>query len=74
MNYTVQGAAGEPRAPTGKLLHRTKDAQQILSISNSTFYRLVAAGKLKVVRIGASSYVPDESIRTFLTSLVQEAA
>ncbi|MCJ2069168.1 DNA-binding protein [Methylobacterium sp. J-030] len=74
MNYTVQGAAENLRAPTGKLLHRRKDAQNILSTSNTTFHKLVNEGKLKVVHIGTASYVTDESLRSFLNSLEQEAA
>ncbi|WP_267360752.1 MULTISPECIES: helix-turn-helix domain-containing protein [unclassified Methylobacterium] len=74
MNYTVQGAAGEPRASTGKLLHRRKKAQEMLDTSNTTFHRLVNEGKLKVVHIGASSYVTDESLRAYVASLMMEAA
>lgn len=74
MNAVVQGAAGEPRAPTGKLLHRRKKAQEMLDTSNTTFHRLVNEGKLKVVHIGASSYVTDESLRAYVASLMMEAA
>lgn len=74
MNAMVQGAAGDLRAPTGKLLHRRKDAQNILSTSNTTFHRLVEQGKLKVVHIGRSSFVTDESLRAYVQSLMQEAA
>ncbi|MGH1571374.1 DNA-binding protein [Methylobacterium sp. P31] len=74
MNAVVQGAAGDLRAPTGKLLHRRLDAQHTLSVSNTTFHRLVEQGKLKVVHIGRSSFVTDESLRAYVASLVQEAA
>ena len=74
MNYTVQGAAGNLRAPTGKLLHRRKDAQHSLSISNTKFHELVNEGKLKLVHQGRASFVPDESLRAYVQSLMQEAA
>ncbi|WP_267427095.1 DNA-binding protein [Methylobacterium sp. GC_Met_2] len=74
MNAVVQGAAGDLRASTGKLLHRRLDAQHTLSVSNTTFHRLVEQGKLKIVHIGRASYVTDESLRSFLNSLEQEAA
>ena len=74
MNFSVQGAAADLRAPTGKLLHRRKDAQNILSTSNTTFHRLVEQGRLKVVHIGRSSFVTDESLRAYVASLVKEAA
>lgn len=74
MNAMVQGGAGDLRPSTGKLLHRRKDAQNILSTSNTTFHRLVNEGKLKVVHIGSSSYVTDESLRAYVQSLMMEAA
>ena len=74
MNYNVQAAQGDLRASTGKLLHRRKDAQNILSTSNTTFHRLVEQGKLKVVHIGRSSFVTDESLRAYVQSLMMEAA
>jgi len=74
MNFSVQGAPGHLCAPTGKLLHRRKDAQHALSIGNTKFYELVNEGKLKVVKIGSASFVPDESLRAYVASLVQEAA
>jgi hypothetical protein len=74
MNVMVHGAAAELRAPTGKLLHRRLDAQHTLSVSNTTFHRLVEQGRLKVVHIGRSSFVTDESLRAYVASLVQEAA
>jgi hypothetical protein len=74
MNGAVQGAAGDLRAPSGKLLHRRLEAQHTLSVSNTTFHRLVEQGKLKVVHIGRSSFVTDASLRAYVASLVQEAA
>lgn len=69
-----QGAAGDLRAPAAKLLHRRKDVQDALSIGHSKFYDLVAQGRLKIVKIGTFSYVPDDSLRSFLNSLEMEAA
>lgn len=74
MNGAVQGAAGDLRAPSGKLLHRRLEAQHTLSVSNTTFHRLVDQGKLKVVHIGRSSFVTDASLRAYVASLVQETA
>ncbi|MCJ2126675.1 helix-turn-helix transcriptional regulator [Methylobacterium sp. J-077] len=74
MNYSVQAAQGDLRPSTGKLLHRRKDVQDALSIGHDTFYKLVAKGKLRTVKIGAATLVPDDSLRSFLNSLEQEAA
>ncbi|MCJ2060114.1 helix-turn-helix domain-containing protein [Methylobacterium sp. J-048] len=74
MNYNVQAAQGDLRQSTGKLLHRRKDVQDALSIGHDTFYKLVARGKLRTVKIGAATLVPDDSLRSFLASLEMEAA
>jgi hypothetical protein len=74
MIEVAQAAQGYLRAPTGKLLHRRMDAQQALSIGTTKFYELVNEGKLKIVKIGSASYVPDESLRAYVASLMREAA
>ncbi|MCJ2051003.1 helix-turn-helix transcriptional regulator [Methylobacterium sp. J-070] len=74
MNYSVQAAQGDLRPSMKKLLHRRKDVQDALSIGHDTFYKLVARGKLRTVKIGAATFVPDDSLRGFLRSLEQEAA
>lgn len=74
MNAVVQGAAADLRASEDKLLHRRLDVQRRLSASNTTFHRLVKSGKLKLVHIGRSSFVTDESLRAYVQSLMMEAA
>ena len=74
MNSVFRRAQGDLRASTGKLLHRRKDVQDALSIGHDTFHKLVARGKLRTVKIGAATFVPDDSLRGFLRSLEQEAA
>lgn len=74
MNISVQAARGDLRPSTGKLLHRRKDVQDALSIGHDTFYKLVARGKLRIVKIGAATFVPDDSLRAFLVAIEQEAA
>jgi hypothetical protein len=70
----VRAAQGDLRLSKGKLLHRRKDVQDALSIGHDTFYKLVAKGKLRIVKIVAASFVPDESLRAFMASLETEAA
>lgn len=74
MNMSVQAAQGDLRLSKGKLLHRRKDVQDALSIGHDTFYKLVGRGKLRTVKIGAATFVPDDSLRSFLASLETEAA
>ncbi|WP_267358707.1 MULTISPECIES: DNA-binding protein [unclassified Methylobacterium] len=74
MNMNVQAAQGDLRLSKGKLLHRRKDVQDALSIGHDTFYKLVAKGKLRTVKINTATFVPDDSLRSFLASLETEAA
>lgn len=75
MNFhRVQAPQGDLCASRGKLLHRRKDAQHALSISNTKFHELVNEGKLKLVHQGRASFVPDESLRAYVQSLMMEAA
>lgn len=71
---TNQTAQGDLRASTAKLLHRVSDVKQMLGIGHTTAYRLIGEGKLKVVKIGAATRITDESVRTYVASLMQEAA
>jgi excisionase family DNA binding protein len=69
----VQAPQQELRASTGRLLHRRLDVLDMLQIGNTTFYRLVAEGKLEVVKIGTATRVTDESVQALIMSL-REAA
>ena len=56
------------------LLHPIPEARGILGgIGNSKFYGIVAAGQLKLVKIGSRSFVTDDEIRRYVATL-QEAA
>jgi excisionase family DNA binding protein len=51
----------KPLRPFVKL-YRVADAMEQLSVSRATLYRLVAAGKLRLVKIGGASRITAESI------------
>jgi excisionase family DNA binding protein len=46
-----------------------KEAGRILSISRSTVYELIAAGRLEVVHIGRSVRVPLDALTTYVQTL-----
>jgi excisionase family DNA binding protein len=57
-----------------QMIYRPKQAQAVLGISTSTFYRLVAAGELKLIKLTArSSGVRAESIQAFIERRQNEA-
>ena len=69
-----QAAQADLRPSMLKLLHRPNEVREALGIGNTTLYRLIGEGKLKVVKIGASTRITDESLRAFAAALEMEAA
>jgi len=51
-----------------KLAYSIKEACKATSLSRTTIYSHVAAGRLRVVRIGGRTIVPAESLRAFLST------
>jgi excisionase family DNA binding protein len=52
----MEGRSGARRA------HRVKDACQTLGISSATLYRLAAVGKIKLIKIGGRTLIPEAEI------------
>ncbi|WP_261537178.1 helix-turn-helix transcriptional regulator [Burkholderia multivorans] len=51
-------------------LYKVHEVTRLLSISRSTVYRLVCAGKLRLVKIGArSSFITAESVDALLAEI-----
>jgi excisionase family DNA binding protein len=57
------------RNAPARLAYSPHEGAQILSISRSKFYELVAAGDLKVVKLGARTLVPHSELVRFFASL-----
>jgi excisionase family DNA binding protein len=51
------------------LLYRPREAAALLGISRATLYRLVAAGRLRAVRIGRAALIPREELARFVREL-----
>ncbi|VWD51564.1 helix-turn-helix domain-containing protein [Burkholderia contaminans] len=57
-----------PAAPAK--LYKVREVMRQLSISKTTVYRLVGAGKLRLVKIGTRpSYITAESVDAFLAEI-----
>jgi excisionase family DNA binding protein len=52
-----------------QLLHTPEQAADVLSISRTRVYELMAAGDLKSVKLGRSRRIPDTALRAFVDSL-----
>ncbi len=60
----------QPAAPAPVKLYKVREVMRQLSISKTTVYRLVGAGKLRLVKIGTrSSYITTESVDAFLAEI-----
>ena len=49
-----------------RLLYRISEAADILGISRSTLYRLIASGELLVIRVGSAPRIPAKVLQRFV--------
>lgn len=56
-----------------KELLTPREAAEVMSVSRSRVYELVASGRLRSVRIGRSRRVPAQAITDFIAGLEAEA-
>ncbi|CAG7845786.1 hypothetical protein USB125703_02061 [Pseudoclavibacter triregionum] len=57
-----------------RLLHPIPEAVKISGLSRSTLYNFIAAGELKVTKVGRRSYIADAELKRFIAALVGEGA
>lgn len=58
----------------GKLLYRVPEAAEIISVSRSRMYELLASGEVASVRVGSSRLVPAEALEQFAEQLMSNGA
>ena len=49
-----------------RLLYRIDEAADILGVSRSTLYRLIASGELLVIRVGSAPRIPAKVLQRFV--------
>lgn len=54
-------------SPTEAITYRLNDLPRVAGISRSAAYSLVKQGRLKLVKVGASSLITAESLRQLLS-------
>jgi excisionase family DNA binding protein len=52
-----------------RALYSPKETENILGVSHATLYRMIAAGKLDAVKIGAATRITGDSIERCLAGL-----
>ncbi|MCR4464824.1 helix-turn-helix domain-containing protein [Burkholderia sp. SCN-KJ] len=63
-------AQTQPAAPAPVKLYKVREVMRQLSISKTTVYRLVDAGKLRLVKIGTHlSFITAESFDAFFAEI-----
>ena len=65
---------GNLRAPQEKLAYSIDDAAYATSLSRASIYNLIGQKRLRIIKYGAKSLIPGDSLHDFLASLEQEAA
>jgi excisionase family DNA binding protein len=65
MNITTTALPAQRRA------YSFREGESVLGISRSTFYRLEAANKIKLLRIGRRTLIPASEIERLLKEGVQ---
>jgi len=63
----------EVSTSSDRLAYRVREAAQILAISRSRFYELVAEGKIRVLKDGARTLVRRSQLVNYLDRLEQAA-
>lgn len=56
-----------------RLLLRIPEAQARLGVQRTTIYELVAAGELRIVKIGRAARIPVEDVQAYYERLLKEA-
>ena len=54
-----------------RLLYRISEAADILGISRSTLYRLIASGALAAIRVGTAPRIPAKMLERFVDQAVR---
>ncbi|MFD0202609.1 MULTISPECIES: helix-turn-helix domain-containing protein [Saccharothrix] len=67
MNDTTTGTG------LAKYLYRVPEAMKLLSLSRSTFYEQMRAGRIKFVKQGSATLIPSSAIRAYVALLEQES-
>ncbi|WP_405804866.1 helix-turn-helix domain-containing protein [Streptomyces sp. NBC_01187] len=59
--------------PLAPVLYRVEDAMPVLSMSRTTIYELIRAGRLRTVKEGRSRLIPATAINDYVALLEREA-
>ena len=57
---------------TDRLLYRPTEAAEVLSVSRSTIYELLASGELPSLRLGGCLRVPADALKEWIRRRVAE--
>jgi len=65
--HAAAGTYPAGASPAGPLLLRATEAAELLGISRSSLYQLLASGRLKAVRLGQSVRIPRREVERIAT-------
>ena len=54
--------------PSGKITHSIPSAIKQTDLSRATLYKLIKAGRLKTIKVGARTLIADDDLRSCMAS------
>ena len=57
-----------------RIAHSVENAAALLDVGRTTVFELIRTGKIKAVKLGGRTLIPDAALRDFLASLPAVAA
>ena len=52
-------------------LYSIQDATRLLSVSRSSLYYLIAAGKIRPIKIGRRTLIPDQELQRYIELMME---
>lgn len=68
LNQTFPGALPMPPGAV-RIAHSVENAATLLDVGRTTVFELIRTGKIKAVKLGGRTLIPDAALRDFLASL-----
>ena len=76
LNHLNQSHPGELQVlpAATRLAHGVENAAALLDVGRTTVFELIRTGRLRAVKLGGRTLIPDAALREFLASLPTVAA
>ena len=73
-NFVQEPESVSENTTDGKLLFKTKEAAEMLSLSRTHLYQFLTSGEIESFKIGRSRLIPKDAIENFIARYRQKAS